>query len=131
MPSVMWEELRLRPQLLPLPTPYPKDQQTSSKSDGAVKYMEYELVKYENTVNIHQPSYKPPSFASEQAKALDRAISNETRPAHLSKNATLVHKSYVRHFVTCQDCGKCRVLYAWPIIGMNITARLDELKSFL
>lgn len=88
------------------PIHYPKEQQTASKSDSAVQYMEYELVKYENTINIHRPSYKPPSFASKEAKALDRVISNQTRPTHLLIDATLFHKSYVCHFVTCQDCGK-------------------------
>jgi hypothetical protein len=131
MPAVLWEELCKQPPLLPLPTPSPNDQQTTKKSDGAVNYLEYDRVKYEKTINIHRPSYKPPTVASTVTKSLDKEVSNETKPAHLSSNATLFHKSYARHFVVCQGCGKRRVVYAWPIIGMNVAARVNELKSYL
>ena len=131
MPALLLEELKQRPRLLPLPTPLPKENQTTRKSDDAVKYMDYDMIKYENTINIHRPSYKPPAFASEKAKSFDRTLSNASRPAHLSKNATLFHKSYVRHYVPCQDCGKRRVIYAWSIIGMNVASRLNELESYL
>jgi hypothetical protein len=131
MPALLWEELSKRPRLIPLPTPHPSDNLILSKTSGAVLYQDYDTVKYENTINIHRPSYKPPSAASSDAKALDKDVSNQTRPTHLSINATLFHKSYVRHFVNCQNCGKRRVIYAWPIIGMNVAARLNELKGYL
>jgi hypothetical protein len=128
MPKPLWEELNKRPRVLPLPTP---DTAWNPKSnDGAVRYLDYHKVKYLETVPNHRPSYKPPP-TGKAMEALDKALSEATRPSGQSKGASLWHKNKVRHFVICQNCDKRRVIFAWPIIGENIGRRVEDLDGLL
>ena len=128
MPKALWEELNKRPRVLPLPTP---DTAWNPKSnDGAVKYLDYHEVKYLPTIPNHRPSWKPPPFGK-ATEALDKALSEATRPSDQSKKTSLWHKSRVRHFVICENCDKRRLIFAWPLIGENIGRRVGDLDSLL
>jgi hypothetical protein len=128
MPNSLWEELNKRPRMIPLPTP---DTEWNSRSnDGAVKYLDYHAVKYIQTIPSHRPSYKPPSTAKAM-ESLDKILSDTTRPSHMSKRSSLWHKGRVRHFVVCENCDKRRVIFAWPMSGVNIAERVPALNGVL
>jgi hypothetical protein len=129
MPKALWEELNKRPRLvLPLPTPDTAWNQVSN--EGAVKYLEYQVVKYRQTIPDHRPSFKPTSNAKAM-DVLDKALSETTRPLQLSRNSSLWHKSYVRHYVLCENCNKRRVIFAWPISGENFARRVSLLDGVI
>ena len=64
-------------------------------------------------------------------KDYDKKGSSETKPEHLSRNATLWNRSYVRATICCNTCNKPRLIFAYTNKGQDVGQAIPLLKEFL
>jgi hypothetical protein len=135
MPDSVWNTITSRPRLLPLPTPV--HHSPDSKKEATLAYKSYDELKDIPTSPIHRPSYKPCSDPSAAAKKIDQdlkdKIPEEIKKEHRSGKTkpNLWHSNNVRAVVLCQNCGKWRCIYAWPMATEDHVARVDMLNGVL
>jgi hypothetical protein len=129
MPDHLWAEILQRPKIIPNPMINPASKRTVN-GKPLFEYLNYEQIKYKNTTEEDRPSYKPPDV-SKAMKDYDKKVSSETKPSHLTKNATLWNRSYVRATICCNTCNKPRLIFAYTRKGEDVGQVMPLLKSFL
>jgi hypothetical protein len=129
MPDSVWNTITSRPRLLPLPTPM-------HQSKDVEKYKSYDELKNQKTSPIHRPRYQPSPDPSAAAKKIDRDLKEkvperfqERRNGRTKPN--LWHSNNVRAIAVCQNCGKGRCIYAWPMAAGGHVSRIDLLNGVL
>ena len=118
MPMSVWEELSGRPRYLPLPK-----RVSDCKEE---KYLPCDEVKARATSPKDRPGHSPPKEAAPEMKKLDKEL-NELVPGQ--KLFTIAKN--VRHFVTCSDCGRRRLICARPLKGGSHDGPVQDPKAVL
>ena len=128
MPIDVWDTLLKRPRLVPLPTP------TAESTPTNVKYESFDVLKDVVTEAKHMPSYVPTHAATAEAKKYDAALQllvPEELAGRASNRNHIWHSNCARSFVSCNSCGKRRVIHSWPLIAECVRGRVYELDGVL
>jgi len=116
MPMHVWETLHGCPRFLPFPMPV--------SDDDKEEYLSFDVVKDMETNGSHWPSAKINNMKGNSIKKSTTSwvVGNEGR----KKN--LFTQKNVRHKITCIECRKVRLVFAFPFDGADwwkLRAELD------
>jgi len=116
----VWDTLAGRPRFLPFPMPACED---------AEEYLSYDLVKGVETNGSHCPSAK---IKNVQGSTLKRSAIKSVTGNEGGTKKNLFTQKNVRHKINCVECGKVRLVFAFPFAGADwskLKAELDCMKE--